>query len=301
MDSVTHTLFGLTTYGSVKKEKISKPYKRALLFSALVGSQIPDIDVVMNLTEVGRINEQLWHRGLTHSLFFVPLWAGLIYWLCSIFWGVKDRGLFKLAFINVLIHDLSDSLNTWGTGLLEPIFPVRVSLGTLYIVDFVIWGIMLVGFLISLLKKNIKSYHVYRAVWLFIGLHILLQGFQGYYLHQLASEKYHQVALKAEFIPSQFSVIGKNGDMVEISRASVWSGMESLEILKSAEDVNLEPLFEQNPKAKVLMAWSPFVVVVDNDERLGVFDPRFYVNGESFLYEYILKNNTFSSNPSRNG
>lgn len=116
MDTVTHTLFGLTTYGAVKKENLTKPLKHALLFTALVGSQIPDIDVVLNLTEVGRINEQLWHRGLTHSILLVPFWAGLIYWIATLIWKIRDRRIFYLAFLNVTIHDVSDCLNTWGTG-----------------------------------------------------------------------------------------------------------------------------------------------------------------------------------------
>ncbi|SNS40315.1 hypothetical protein SAMN05446037_100999 [Anaerovirgula multivorans] len=30
-----------------------------------------------------------------------------------------------------------------------------------------------------------------------------------------------------------------------------------------------------------------FVVVVEDDKRLGIYDPRFYRNGESFLFQYI--------------
>ncbi|WP_328211125.1 hypothetical protein [Brevibacillus centrosporus] len=38
-----------------------------------------------------------------------------------------------------------------------------------------------------------------------------------------------------------------------------------------------------------VMYQMPFVVVVDNEEALGIYDPRFYRNGESFLYEAIEK------------
>ncbi|MGO4889658.1 metal-dependent hydrolase [Anaerobacillus sp. MEB173] len=46
MDSVTHTLFGLTLYGAVDKKDMSTNMKRALLLTTVVGSQLPDIDVV---------------------------------------------------------------------------------------------------------------------------------------------------------------------------------------------------------------------------------------------------------------
>lgn len=57
--------------------------------------------------------------------------------------------------------------------------------------------------------------------------------------------------------------------------------------LTSAEEADLEPLFTANPAAKTLVEWSPFVVIVDEEDHLGVYDPRFYRSGESFLYEYF--------------
>lgn len=60
--------------------------------------------------------------------------------------------------------------------------------------------------------------------------------------------------------------------------------------LHSDIDADLQPLFEKNPEAKTLVEWAPFVVVVNDDKILGVFDPRFYRNGESFLFESIEKN-----------
>jgi inner membrane protein len=61
------------------------------------------------------------------------------------------------------------------------------------------------------------------------------------------------------------------------------------ETLVSQEQADLEPLFARNPAARTLMEWSPFVVIVDDGQRLGVYDPRFYRNGESFLFEYLEK------------
>lgn len=58
-------------------------------------------------------------------------------------------------------------------------------------------------------------------------------------------------------------------------------------VLSSSEDADLAYLFSEHPAAKTLYEWSPFVVIVDDGERLGVYDPRFYQDGQSFLYEYI--------------
>ena len=38
--------------------------------------------------------------------------------------------------------------------------------------------------------------------------------------------------------------------------------------LQSASDNDLEELFIENPKARTLNEWSPFVVIVDNDRAV---------------------------------
>ncbi|WP_078553935.1 metal-dependent hydrolase [Bacillus alkalicellulosilyticus] len=289
MDTITHTLFGLTTYGAVKKDEMDKKTKQALLFSAIVASQIPDIDIVANVTETGRIMEQMWHRGLTHSIFLAPIWALLIYGVAYLIWKRKDKVILYLALINVLIHIGSDALNTWGTGFFEPFSSARITLGYIPIVDLTIWTIMLFGFLYSKWNKSVPRWKVWRMVWIFIAVHVLFQGIQGQIIHEQAKERYDETALSASFVPWHFTVIGKTGAVVDMYSTTVWGEKEVIETIYSEEEVDLTPLFEQNPKAEVLMQWSPFVVVVDNEEKIGIYDPRFYRNGESFLFEFITK------------
>ncbi|WP_100407339.1 metal-dependent hydrolase [Bacillus solitudinis] len=287
MDTITHTLLGLTTYGAIKKENIDAHTKRALLFSAVVGSQIPDIDIVANLSETGRIMGQMWHRGLTHSLFLTPIWAIIIYGLAILIWKRKDAIIFHLAWLNVLIHDGTDALNTWGTGLLEPFSTARITLGFISIVDFIIWGIILIGFLLIKLRKNLLRYQVWRGVWIVILMHIGLQSLQGAIIQYQFDEKFEQVELSADFIPGHFSVIAKSEESISIYEKTVWSKGKLVETLYSAKNADLERLFEENPRAAVLNEWSPFVVVVANEETIGIYDPRFYSNGSSFLTESI--------------
>ncbi|GAE34345.1 metal-dependent hydrolase [Halalkalibacter akibai] len=289
MDTITHTLFGLSTYGAVNKEKMDVKTKRALLFSALVASQIPDIDIVANVTETGRVMEQMWHRGLTHSFFLVPVWAVIIYALAYLIWKESDRLIFYIALINVFIHSLTDSLNAWGTGVFEPFSQTRVTMGVISIVDFVIWFILLIGFIIVKRNKKIKRYKVWRIAWLFIIIHISIQCVQGLVIHNEATQQYNHVALSANFIPGQFTVVGKNEHVIHLYTSTIWSENQLQDVLISDEEADLDELFRENPKAEVLKQWSPFVVVVNTDEKLGIYDPRFYRNGESFLFEYMLK------------
>lgn len=288
MDSITHTLFGMVIYKTVNKEEMDTKTKRALLFTSLVGSQIPDIDVVSKYFDSQGLY-QMWHRGITHSIFMVPIWATLIFLLSYLFWRVKDKRIIYVSVFSILLHITSDLFNAWGTGYFEPFSKVRLSFGSIPIVDFYIWLLILAGFIATKVKK-LTHFKVYRIVLILILVHFISQSLQGYMIYQNASEKYDQVALSAGFIPTQFQVIGKIGDEVEISDASIWSEPKLDYTLHSDEDADLNLLFKKNPKAKTLYAWSPFVVIVDDDKRLGIYDPRFYRNGQSFLSEYINKN-----------
>lgn len=289
MDSITHTLFGLTTYGAAKKKETPSATKKALFVAAVAGSQIPDIDVVVQLTEKGSIMYQMWHRGLSHSIFMAPIWALLIYSICYLIWRRKDKIIFHMALLNVFIHIGFDALNSWGTGLLEPFSSVRVTFGVIPIVDLLIWAIILIGFVLIKLKKSYPRHKAWRTVWMAILLHVVVQGAQGAMIHQDAKKYYEEVAMSASFIPWHFSVTGKTSHIVEIYDKTIWDEKKTKEIIYSKEEVDLQPLFAANPRAEILIQWSPFVVIVEDDERLGIYDPRFYRNGESFLFQYTKK------------
>jgi inner membrane protein len=287
MDTITHTLFGAAIYSSINRENMDKPMKRSLLFTAMLGSLAPDIDVISSLWDTAGMY-QMWHRGITHSIFAVPVFALILSLLCYLFWKVKDRKVFYIGLLSVFIHNTSDLFNAWGTGYLEPFSSVRVTFGTIPIVDLVFWVLILGGFILVKWRKLV-SHKVFKIVGLLLVLHTGLQSLQGWVIYQNAADRYEQVALSAGFIPGHFSIIGKNGAEIEISEATVWSKPQIQVSLTSSEDADLDYLFAVNPAAKTLYQWSPFVVVEDLPDRIAVFDPRFYRNGESFLNEYALK------------
>ncbi|SFI72385.1 metal-dependent hydrolase [Thermoflavimicrobium dichotomicum] len=289
MDTITHGLIGYTLYKIAKKDEMSVAMQRGLLFTALVGSQAPDIDVVVRLTETGRIMEQMWHRGLTHSVFLVPLWALIIYGCTRLWFKVKDRLLLYLAGTSVFIHDTIDLFNPWGTGYLEPFSSIRISIGSIPIIDLVFWAIILTGWIFSRVKKTIHPSKIFRWVAFAMLIHLSIQTIQGLWLEYQVKNQYEKTELVATFVPGVFQIVGKKGERVEILQDSLFTAPEKIKILHSKEKSDLTPLFQKNPRAKVLMQWSPFVVVVDDQERLGIFDPRFYRNGKFFIGEYVHK------------
>jgi inner membrane protein len=289
LDTITHTLFGITIYGAAKKDEMTLKEKRALLFTSIVGSQAPDSDIIVEFTEIGKQMSLMWHRGLTHSIFLVPLWAFLIYTVCKWIFKVQDRRLFYIGLLAVFIHDTSDLFNAWGTGYLEPFSHIRITFGTIPIIDFVFWGIFLIGTLVLFFKKSLSRPKVFRLMGTLMLLHLIIQSIQGFTLQAQTKDQYDQTALAATFIPGQFQLIGKKGNIVEISNGTIWTGLKKETTLSSSEKSDLTPLLKKNPKAQTILEWSPFVVIVDNSKQLGVFDPRFYRNGQSFVSAYIEK------------
>lgn len=290
MDTVTHTLIGLTIYGAIDKRNMTKPMKRSLLFTAVVGSNLPDIDIVSRIWDQSG-QYLMWHRGLTHSILFVPLWAFLLWFFCAIVWKVKHWHILAVGLVAVFVHSTLDIFNTWGTGYLEPFSGMRLSLGVLPIVDFVILGVIIIGFSVHKLKPKIEAHKVYRAVAALIFLHIFLQAAQGLILYNEAYDDYERLALAARFTPGHFSVVGKNDNVVDVHRTTVW-GEKRLEyqFVSDEEWADVDRLFQENPHAAVLYEWAPFVVIVEDAEKIAIFDPRYYRDGRSFHYEYVLKN-----------
>jgi inner membrane protein len=285
LDSITHTLFGLSLYGSIDNREMNKRTKMAYLFTSIGASHIPDSDVISQLWDTEGFY-QMWHRGITHSLFLTPLWALLFYVLCRLIFRVSNIRLFFLGWIAVFIHDTSDLFNAWGTGYLEPFSPIRITFGTIPIIDFVFWVIIATAYWLSK-KEYAKKPYYFRIAWVLMILHVITQSAQGYYYYHKFNKEYDQIALSAGFIPTTFQVITKKEGTITIFKDGIFQEKKKLYVLKSQEDANLDYLFSERPEARTLYEWSPFVVIVDDGKQLGVYDPRFYRNGQSFLYEFI--------------
>ncbi|MBY0120957.1 metal-dependent hydrolase [Bacillus sp. S/N-304-OC-R1] len=288
MDSITHTLFGLALYGAIDKKNLDNSHKKAYLVTAVGASLIPDIDVISRFWDTEGLY-QMWHRGITHSVYLTPIWALLFFLIFLFIFKVKDIKLFFLGWLAVFIHDTSDLFNAWGTGYLEPFSSKRITFGTIPIVDLVFWTILGTAYFFSRRNKK-KGPYYFKLAWAFIAIHLIVQTSQGYIIYKQYDGHYDQIALSAGFIPWTFSVITKKDQDVTIFKDNVFQERKVQYVLKSAEGADLNALFKQKPEAKTLYEWAPFVVLVNDEKVFGLYDPRFYRNGQSFLFEYIEKN-----------
>lgn len=130
-------LFGLAQLDPVVTSH--PPTYYAVLSAVVIGSQIPDIDIVYRLR--GNIAYFRNHRGWSHSLPMTILWPLLIGSLLTLLspFAVAWR-VFLAAALAVLIHILLDICNTYGTQCLRPFSQRWFSLNFIPLFDPILFG-----------------------------------------------------------------------------------------------------------------------------------------------------------------
>ncbi|MBA9075973.1 MULTISPECIES: metal-dependent hydrolase [Rufibacter] len=166
MDSLTHAAIGACLGEALLSKKVGR---RALLWGALA-QNLPDIDTVAALWLPPHQN-LLVHRGITHS-FLLALIMAVLLTLVAGRWHQKRQipwpQFFLFFLLQLLVHDLLDACNAYGTGLLLPFSSERFSFHLLYVADplFSLWPCL--GALALLLFRKASSGH--RLKWALWGL-----------------------------------------------------------------------------------------------------------------------------------
>lgn len=128
---MTHALVAGTAY------KLSNQNNKRVLFLCLLGSVIPDADVIGFKLGI-QYADMLGHRGATHSIVFALFYALFSTYLIKEKLLKRNIILFFLFFFSVMSHGLLDMLTNGGLGIgifipftekryFFPIRPIEVS------------------------------------------------------------------------------------------------------------------------------------------------------------------------------
>jgi inner membrane protein len=209
--------------------------RRALTWGALAG-MLPDLDIVMNAA--GPMGEFLYHRGITHSLWFGPVVGPALGWLAWRRSG-KQAGTLRswvlLFVVAIFTHPLLDVCTTYGTQLLTPLSDRRFALDAVAIVDPAYSLILALGLAIGLWRGPAT-----RASRLVAASALVLSTAyvgHGYVLNERLKQRVRQ-ALAAEGAPGAAAadvqayptllqlylrrVVVRLGDEVRVGWVSVW-------------------------------------------------------------------------------
>lgn len=147
MDTLTHALSGAllarATAPAASDDK-ALPLGRRLLVG-FAAAAAPDLDFVFGY--LGPIEYLTYHRGITHSLVMLPLWAFLLAKLCSVAWRSDRpwRAYFGVIAACLAIHIAGDWITSFGTIVFAPLSDARYGIGTTFIIDLWFTGIIVAG------------------------------------------------------------------------------------------------------------------------------------------------------------
>jgi inner membrane protein len=155
MDTLTHALSGALLARATaprQPDETTLPLGRRV-FLGFVAAALPDLDFVMG--QFGAVTYLLHHRGVTHSLIMLPLWAFALAWICALIWR-RDRSwraYFGVFALGIGIHIAGDWITSFGTMVLAPLSDLRVGIGTTFIIDLWFTAIIIAGLAAALVWR----------------------------------------------------------------------------------------------------------------------------------------------------
>lgn len=116
----------------------------------------PDLDFVASF--LGPVAYVENHRGVTHSLILLPLWALALSWLLAKI--LKEprgwRALYGITTMAIALHIAGDLITSYGTMILSPFSDWRAGFGTTFIIDLWFSGIIVMGLIACLAFRKTR-------------------------------------------------------------------------------------------------------------------------------------------------
>jgi inner membrane protein len=173
LDTLTHALSGaLLARATAPKDAPPRSLPRRMA-AGFLACAAPDLDFVVGW--FGPVAYLENHRGLTHSLVLLPLWALLLAWLLAKILREPRgwRALYAVTALSIGLHIAGDLITSYGTMIFAPLSDLRAGIGTTFIIDLWFTGIILAG-----LTGSAALYRSRAASVAAMGLLLGYVGFQ---------------------------------------------------------------------------------------------------------------------------
>lgn len=202
MDTLSHIVLGAAVGEAILGKKAGK---KAMLYGVIAGN-LPDIDV-LGIFFLSDSKQLVFHRGITHSLFFAVLLSALFGWFTKRWFTDKTISWIHwmwLFFAAMLSHLMIDSLTCYGMGLFEPFSSYRLSFDSIFVAD-PLYTLPFLVCMIFAFKAKIGS--LQRRKWTTIGI-----GISSFYLifailnHQYVQHIMEQSFKEQKLVSDHFTV-----------------------------------------------------------------------------------------------
>jgi len=157
MDTLTHALSGaLLARATAPKDAPPRSIPRRVA-AGFFACAAPDLDFVLAFASPVLYLEQ--HRGPTHSVLLLPLWALLLSWvLAKILREPRGwRALYGVSALSLGAHILGDLITGFGTLIFAPLSDARYAWGMTFIIDLWFSGIILAGLIACLVWRGSRA------------------------------------------------------------------------------------------------------------------------------------------------
>lgn len=156
MDTLTHALSGALLARATAPRNAAPgavSLRRRVTAGALVAA-FPDIDFVLGYISPSAY--LLYHRGVTHSLILLPIWAIALAWIFARLDPARPRwqAYFGVVASSIGIHILGDVITSFGTILLAPFSDRRFALDTTFIIDPWFTGIIVAALIAAFVWRR---------------------------------------------------------------------------------------------------------------------------------------------------
>jgi len=195
MDTLTHAISGMLVARASHREQDTISLTLRSWVGFLVGA-FPDIDFMAGYFGISAFLE--YHRGITHSVLMMPIWALVLAWVMSQLTRLTTKqdhhwkNFYVLCLLALGIHIFGDVITAYGTEVFSPISNYRLSFPSTFIIDLYFSGIILVAILLSVfIKRHAKNISL-AGLGVLLG-YILLQN---YWMHQALEDTYAHVPVK---------------------------------------------------------------------------------------------------------
>jgi len=156
MDTLTHALSGaLLARATAPKDAPPRSIPRRVA-AGFFACAAPDLDFVIGF--VGPVEYLLHHRGVTHSILLLPLWAVPLAWVLAKILREPGgwRALYGVSAMGIGLHIAGDWITSFGTMMLAPFSDWRAGIGTTFIIDLWFSGIIVAGLLLSVFYRRTR-------------------------------------------------------------------------------------------------------------------------------------------------
>ena len=177
MDTLTHALSGaLLARATAPQDAPPRSIPRRVA-AGFFAAAAPDLDFVLGFVSPLVYLEQ--HRGPTHSILLLPLWALPLSWLLAKILREPRgwRALYGITALGLGAHIVGDLITSFGTMIFAPFSDARFAWGTTFIIDLWFSGILLAGLLLAAIWRRSRVPAVAASVVLvcYVGFQAVLK------------------------------------------------------------------------------------------------------------------------------